>query len=156
MFKLDSEEALLQAFRPKDLKSFERPQGLQFPLFVRDYLAWQHPAGSYAYLVFAVPGGVPTGIVFETNGGAGPTVPAMCDWCHCSSLGTGVGLLTARLNAKKRVGVMVCSDLSCKQKLEEQADLSGRSVVPLMQKLIERMGRFAREALDIDLTAPRS
>ena len=57
---------------------------------VRDDLAWSHPAGGRVFLIFSVPGGVPTGIVFDTHGGAGPSVPAMCDWCHCMSAGTGV------------------------------------------------------------------
>lgn len=155
MFLLDSEDALIRTFRPKDQRSFERPAGVQFPLFVRDYLSWQHPGGGYVYLVFAVTDGAPTGILFDTNGGAGPTVPAMCDWCHSSSLGTGVGLLTAMKNAKKRVGVNVCVDLGCRQKLEEEADRAGRSVVPALGKLIDRMGRFASEALEIDLSGER-
>lgn len=154
MFNLESEEAVRSAFRPKDLKLLELPAGIQFPLFVRDYLAWTHPAGGRVYLVFAVPGGVPTGIVFDGKGnGSAATVPAMCDWCHCSSAGTGVGLLTARLNSKKTVGVHACCDLSCKQKLEDEANRSGRSVLPAMEKLIARMGRFASEALSIDLLA---
>ncbi len=153
MFNLESEEALRASFRPKDSKMVDLAPELKFPMFVRDYLAWVHPAGGRIYLVFAVPGAVPTGIVFDgKSSSAGASVTSMCDWCHCSSAGTGVGLLTAQLNAKKRVGVHVCWDLSCKQKLEEDANRSGRSVVPLMQKLVARMGRFASEALKIDLT----
>ena len=151
MFKLNDEAALLEAFRPRDRQQVELPPDLKLPLFVRNYLAWPHPAGGRVYLVFATPGGVPTGITFDTNDGAGPTVPQMCDWCHSSAPGNGVGLLTARVNAKKRVGVHLCSDLSCQRKLEEEADRTGRSVLPAMEKLIERMGRFAEEALDIDL-----
>jgi hypothetical protein len=48
--------------------------------------------------------------------------------------------------------VNVCSDLSCKQKLEDEANRSGRSVLPMMEKLIARMGRFASESLKIDLS----
>jgi hypothetical protein len=96
MFKLDSEDALLATFRPKDRKRVDVSAEVKLPLFVRDYLAWTQPAGSYVYLVFATPDGVPTGIVFETNGGAGATVPQMCDWCHSSGLGSQVGLLSAR------------------------------------------------------------
>lgn len=153
MFLLDSEQALLAAFRPRDRKNVELPAGLQYPLFVRDYLAWPHPAGGVTYLVFAVPNGAPTGITFDTNGDGVAAVPQMCDWCHSSGMGNRVGLLTATRNSKKRVGVHVCTDLGCKQRLEEDADRSGRSVVPAMEKLIQRMGRFASEALQIDLTA---
>lgn len=152
MFKLDSEEALLATFRPRDRKSVELSPDVALPVLVRDYLAWSHPAGGRVYLVFSVPGGAPTGIVFDTHGGGGPSVPHMCEWCHSSGMGTQIGLLTAYLNAKKRVGVHVCSDLSCKQKLQDEADRSGRSAVPAIQDLIARMGRFASEALKIDLS----
>jgi FBP C-terminal treble-clef zinc-finger len=153
MFKLESEDALLEAFRPKDRKAVELTKEVTPPMFVRDYLKWAHPSGAYVYLVFATPGGVPTGIVFETNGGgAGPPVPGMCDWCHSPGLGSQVGLLTAKLSAKKKVGVHVCTDLSCKEKLEDEANRSGRSALPMIAKLIERMGRFASEALQIDLS----
>lgn len=153
MFKLETEAELLASFRPKDRKLVQLGPEVTLPQFVRNYLTWKHPAGSYVYLVFATPGGAPTGIAFDhSGGGAGPSVPAMCDWCHLSSGGNQVGLLTARRNAKKRVGVHVCTDLGCQQRLEEEADRQGRSVLPWMEKLIERMGRFAAESLDIDLT----
>src|SRR6478672_10282445 len=129
MFRLDSEQALLKSFRPADRKVVELPPGLNLPLFVRDYLAWTHPAGGRTFVVFSVPGGVPTGIVFDTNG-SGPGVPAMCDWCHSPGLGTQVGLLTARVNSRKRVGVHICTDLSCRQKLEDDANRRGVSVLP--------------------------
>jgi hypothetical protein len=152
MFKLDSEDALRAAFRPKDRESLEVSKEVVLPALVRDYLAWRQPAGAYLYLVFAVPGGVPTGIVFEVNGGADPSVPQMCDWCHTTGVGSGVALLTATLNTRKRVGVHVCADLSCKQKLEDAASRGGYSALPSLQKLVERIGRFASEALKIDLS----
>ncbi len=152
MFKLDSEAAVLATFRPKDRKVVELSADLKFPLIVRDYVAWMHPAGGRVYLVFAIPNGTPTGIAFDTNGGAGPSVPAMCDWCHMSASGTQVGMLTATVNAHKRVGVHVCTDLSCKQKVEDAANLAGTSVRPAMEKLVARIGRFASEALKIDLS----
>ncbi|MHB8896410.1 MAG: FBP domain-containing protein [Candidatus Geothermincolia bacterium] len=152
MFKLDSEEALLEAFRPRDRKSVQLSKDVTLPMIVHDYLAWTHPAGGRVHLVFSIRGGVPTGITFDTNGGSGPSVPQMCDWCHCCGMGSQVALLTARVNSKKRVGVHLCSDLSCKRKLEDEANLSGRSVIPALEKVIERMGRFATEALKIDLS----
>lgn len=151
MFKLESEAALREAFRPKDRKLVELSSDVKFPLFVRDYLAWTHPGGGHVYLVFAVPGGVPTGIVFDSNGGGAEGAPAMCDWCHGTGKGTQVGLLSARLNARKRVGIHVCTDLSCQQKVEEECNRAGKGVRPAMEKLVARMGRFASEALQIDL-----
>ncbi|MBS2032686.1 MAG: FBP domain-containing protein [Deltaproteobacteria bacterium] len=152
MFRLENEDTLLATFRPKDREAVRLAPEVKFPTIVRHYLAWVHPAGGRVFLVFQVPGGAPTGIVFDTSDGADPSVPQMCDWCHNSAPGTGVGLLTARRNAKKNVGVHICSDLSCRQKLEEDADRRGVSVLPMMEKLVQRMGRFASEALQIDLS----
>jgi FBP C-terminal treble-clef zinc-finger len=150
MFLLDTEAALLNAFRPRDRPTVHPPPHAKYPLLVRDYLAWPHPSGGFTYLLFAVRGGVPTGITFETNGGA--SAPQLCDWCHCQSSGAQVGTLTADRNSKRRVGANVCMDLSCKAKLEELANLTGANVRPAIEKLVERMGRFAAEGLGIDLS----
>jgi hypothetical protein len=155
VFKLDSEAALLAAFRPKDRPRVEVAPDLSFPLAVHDYLAWRHPAGGRVFLVFAVPGGAPTGIAFDAAEGPGPSVPHLCQWCHSSVEGNGVGLLTATLNGTKRIGVHVCSDLSCGQKLEEAANRLGQSVRPMMVKLVARMGQFASEGLKMDLSGQR-
>ena len=153
MFMLDSDQMLLDAFRPKDRQLVEPPPAVKLPLFVRTYLSWKQPAGSYVYLVFAVPGGVPTGIVFDSNtGGAEPMHPSMCDWCHCSGRGTEIGLLTTRLNRSEKVGVLVCSDLGCKDKLEDECNRTGKNVVVAMEKLVGRIARFANQALQIDLS----
>jgi hypothetical protein len=151
MFKLDSEEALLATFRPKDRKLVELAPETRFPLIVRGYHAWVHPAGGRVFLVFAVPGGAPIGIAFDGNG-SGPSVPHMCDWCHCSGSGTEVAMLTTFVHSRKRVGVQVCSDLSCKRKLEEEADRTGKNAKRAIEQLVARMGRFASEALKIDLS----
>lgn len=152
MFRLDNEEALLAAFRPKDRHPISSPPGAAFPLLVRECLSWTHPAGGRTYLVFATPGGAATGIAFEHSGGSGIGVPHMCDWCHFVGGGNQVGLLTALVNGKTRAGVNVCTDLSCKTKLEGEANRSGQSVAPGLEKLVSRMGRFASEALKIDLS----
>ncbi|HEY1086607.1 MAG TPA: FBP domain-containing protein [Archangium sp.] len=154
MFKLDSEEALVKAFRPKDRQHVEVIKELQFPMIVTDYVGWVHPSGGCVFLVFAAPKGPPIGIVFDSNGGSGPGVVQMCDWCHGHAGGSGVGMLTAKVNSKRRVGVYACIDLSCAQKLEDEANRNGSSPRPAMEKLIQRMGRFANEALGIDLMSP--
>ena len=151
VFTLASDADLLRAFRPKDRAGLELDPALRFPLEVRDYLAWRHPAGGRVYLVFTAPGGVPTGIAFDANH-SGEHAVMMCDWCHSFASGTHVGLLTATLNGTKRIGVHLCSDLSCKAKLEEQANLAGRPVEPLVAAVVSRMGRFASEGLHIDLS----
>lgn len=152
MFKLDTEKELMDAFRPKDRKSVELPGDLKFPLFVRNYLAWLHPAGGKSYLVFSVPGGVPTGIAFNTSGD-GPSVPQMCDWCHMSAVSGDVGMITAKISGKRTAGVFVCNDIACAKKIEDEANRNGVSPLPMLATLLERMGRFANEGLGIDLTA---
>ena len=151
MFKLDTEQALLDAFRPRDRALIALAPEVKFPALVRTYLAWPHPAGGRVFLLFSTPGGVPTGIAFDTSG-SGSAVPHMCDWCHGYGAASGVGLLTARVNSKQTVGVNVCVDLSCQRKLEDEANRSGRNVKPALEALIARMGRFASEALQIDLS----
>lgn len=151
MFKLDTEAALLAAFRPKDKKRVELPKDLKLPVLVHDYLAWTHPAGGRLFLIFQVPGGIPTGIAFDVDGGGGgAAVPHLCEWCHQTGAGNQVGLLSATVNAKRRAGVHVCVDLSCGKKLEEAADLGGYSARPGLEKLVGRMARFAEQALHID------
>ena len=152
MFKLDSEKTLLSAFRPKDRKVVELTKEVRLPLVVPHYLAWAHPAGGKIFLVFAVPGGAPTGIAFNTNGD-GHAVPHMCDWCRSSGTGKDVSMLTTYATSRRVIGVQVCTDLSCARKLEDEADRSGVSVLPAMEQLVARMGRFAHKGLGIDLTA---
>jgi hypothetical protein len=154
MFKLDSEAVLLRTFRAKDRKRVELSRDVKLPLYVRHYVAWTHPAGGRVYLIFAVPGGAPTGIVFDSHG-AGPAVPHMCDWCRCSGLGERIGLLTARLSSTHVVGVHVCSDLGCQRKLEDEANRRGDSVLPAMDALVDRMAAFAAGGLNINLRADR-
>jgi hypothetical protein len=150
MFKIESADALLATFRPKDRRAVELPADLSFPVLVADYLAWQHPAGGRVFLVFAPPKGPPIGVAFDSNGGGGAGVPHLCDWCHVSSPGTGVALLTATRTSTKRIGVNVCADLSCKVKIEEQANRLGTGTRRQMEQLLERMARFAHEGLGIE------
>jgi hypothetical protein len=150
VFKLETRASLVDTFRPKDRPLVELPVDFRFPLAVKDYVAWPHPGGGRVFIVFSIPGGVPTGIAFDSNSGG--SMPSMCSWCHTPSVGTGVGLLVATLNSSKRVGVLACCDLSCRDKLEQAANLSGSSVRPAMEKLIARIGQFASDALKIDLS----
>lgn len=155
MFRLESEQALLKTFRPRDRRALEIPKELTFPLFVRDYLAWADPAGVYTYLVFggakAGKGSVATGIAFRRDQSAGAGA-RLCEWCHSHGTGEAIGLLTTDLNSKRRVGITLCLDLSCQRKLEDEANRSGRSLADRLAAMNERMARFAREALHIDLS----
>jgi FBP C-terminal treble-clef zinc-finger len=150
MFRIETEKDLMQAFRPRDRKTLELPAGFQFPLFVRDYLAWTEPAGTRVFLVVPSQGSrLPVGIAFRRDSQGGGPASCMCDWCHSYGSADEIGLLTTDVNSKRRVGVSLCIDLRCKEKLEAVADRSGRHPLELMKPLMERMSRFAREALRI-------
>lgn len=151
MFLIETEKDLLQAFRPRDREKVELPKDIRFPLFVRDYLAWVEPAGTRTFLVCPSPQGKPPmGIAFRRDSHGGPAPSHMCDWCHSYGSSNEIGLLTTDVNSKRRVGVNLCLDLRCKDKLESAADLSGRHFRDVIPPLMERMLRFAREALRIE------
>ncbi len=146
MFKLANDRALLRTFRPLDRKQVEITREVSLPLRVTDYLTWNH--GRRVFLVFAAASGEPKGIVLQADSG-GPLVPHMCEWCHAVAPGTRVGMLTARRDRRSTIGILVCSDLGCRERIEDAADRAGANVHPAMEKLLHRMDRFAAR-LDFD------
>jgi hypothetical protein len=153
VFRLETDRALIESFRPRDRRVIEMPAGVTFPLFVRDYLAWTETSGARVYLVFAAPGSrKPIGLIFRRDSsGTQPPTSNMCDWCHSYGSSSEVGLLTTDVNSKRRVGVSLCMDLRCKEKIEDAADRSGRYPREALDQLRERMSRFAHEALGIEI-----
>jgi hypothetical protein len=150
MFRIETETDLMNAFRPRDRKHVELPPDFRFPHFVRDYVAWSDPSGVHTFLVLQEPkSGRPMGIAFKRDHSGGG-VPAMCDWCLSSGSSNSIGLLAAKANSKRIVGVHVCLDLRCSERIETTANLSGRNARDLIRKMMERMERFAREGLGID------
>jgi len=151
VFRLETDRALIESFRSRDRRVIEMPADITFPLFVRDYLAWTETSGARVYLVFAAPGSRrPIGLIFRRDlQDTGPT-SRMCEWCHSYGSGYEVGLLTTDVNSKRRVGVHLCVDLRCKEKLEDAADRTGRHPLEVLKQLQERMYRFAHEALGIE------
>jgi hypothetical protein len=152
MFQLASEKEFLSAFRSRDRKVVEPPKGTRFPLFVRDYLAWVDPYGVRVFLVFKAPGNQrPIGIAFRRDQQGDKTLTSrLCEWCHANGSADQIGLLTTDLDSKRRVGVNLCLDLRCGEKLESAANMAGRSVLDDTKQLLERMARFASEGLGIE------
>ncbi len=156
MFRIETEKEFLNAFRSRDRKHVEPPKGTRFPLFVRDYLAWVDPYGVRVFLVFTAPGATrPTGIAFRRDQqGDKMLAVRVCDWCRASGSADQIGLLTTDVDSKRRVGVNLCLDLRCNERLESATNLAGKSVVDESKRMIERMARFAHEVLGIDRAAP--
>lgn len=152
MFRFENDRALITSFRFRDRRVIEMPKGITFPLFVRDYLAWTETSGARVYLVFAAPGShKPIGIIFRREPPGGTSVARVCDWCHSYGTSDEVGLLTTDVDSKRRVGVALCIDLRCKEKLEDAADRAGRHPRHVLDQLCARMYRFAHEALGIEV-----
>jgi hypothetical protein len=151
MFRIDSEKQLLSTFRPRDRRNLELPKGLQYPLFINDYLTWTEQSGLRLFLVFARPGSrTPIGIAFRREQGEKGLAARVCDWCHSYGSGLEIGLMMADLNSKHRVGLGLCLDMRCREKIEQSSNLAGRSPVELSHQLLERMYRFAHEGLGIE------
>lgn len=149
MFLIKTERDLLNAFRRRDRDVVEPPPGAVYPMLVRDYRSWLDPTGVRAYLVFQDSvSGKPLGIAFRRDVAADDTGSRLCDWCH--NFGADVGLLTAERTSRRRVGVGVCRDLRCADRIEQAAELAGRSSRVPRLRLLERMARFAREGLGIE------
>jgi hypothetical protein len=73
----------------------------------------------------------------------------MCEWCHSYGSSSEVGMLTTDVDNRRRVGMTLCNDLRCKEKLEDAADRSGRHPLQFLEHPNARMFRFAHEALGI-------
>jgi hypothetical protein len=151
MFRIASENELLESFRPLDRGEVQLPESFHYPMTVRDYLTWTEPSGHRVYLLFSNRlTNAPLGIVFQRDPSAGGAA-AMCEWCHSVRAGNGVTLLTAAASAQRRVGIPLCRDLSCKEKAEAAP---GPDDVPQVaqgreriRRIVERMADFARQNL---------
>lgn len=152
MFLIRSDKELMDCFRQQDQAEVFIPADLVLPKVSKDYLTWMEPSGARAYLVFQDESfKAPFGIVFRRDQTAGPSVAAMCDWCHSVRSGNEIGVLTVSTSNKKRVGISLCRDLSCAEKIRSEPGANDFSVQASMQERIKRllakMSTFARQQL---------
>ncbi|WP_373049479.1 FBP domain-containing protein [Vulgatibacter sp.] len=152
MLLIRNAHELMEAFRPLDLRLFELPDEATYPLLVRDYRAWLETGGARIYLVYEDPDThKPRGLIFRRPNARGAGgVSHMCNWCHSYGGPDEIGLLLAEESARRRVGVVVCRDLGCRERVEEAGDLAGRDTAEAKRRVVERMARFANEALGLD------
>lgn len=146
-----SEDELVNAFRPRDRKHVEIPRYMRFPVAIEHYLAWTEPSGVRIFLLFRKPGTeTPIGVAFRRDQqGSAFSPKGVCDWCLHQGPSDEVGLLTATVNSKRRVGVYLCLDLSCLEKLQSVAELTGQDFNALAKRLQARMARFCDEGLTL-------
>ncbi len=152
MFKIDDEQQLVSAFRPRDRKVLDLPAGMKWPLVVHGAHAWSEPAGVRSFVVFQDPGtGRALGLVFRRDGqGVHDAAGTLCEWCHQVGTADRVGMLACEKSSKRVVGTILCRDLLCCDRAEDAAFRAGRNGKIARQQVAERMWRFAHEALGID------
>lgn len=151
-FQIGSEMELIGAFRSRDRKHVLIPRSMRFPIGIDHLLAWTEPSGVRIFLVCKNrEWRAPVGIAFRRDQqGVAVSPPGMCEWCLSTGPSDQIGLLTATVDSKTRVGVNLCLDLGCIQKLETLSSTSGVRLEKLTARLHERMDRFVREAVLIE------
>lgn len=118
MIRIDSEHELLMAFREIDRDEVDLASAVKFPLILKDYLAWTEPSGHRVYLLFQDPNGnIARGLVFRRSSIPAQPIVQMCQWCHSVRGGNAVRLLTVKASQNRTLGLHLCSDLSCKEKV---------------------------------------
>lgn len=143
-----NEAELLNLFRPNDRKRVDIPAHMVFPFAFNHYVAWVEPAGNYVYLVFKKPSWKnPVGVTFRRTNGSVQSPSRMCDWCHSCGPSSEIGLLSVTIDPNTTIGMMLCLDLSCINKLETVAGISGKNFEKLAEGLFERMNRFIKNAI---------
>jgi hypothetical protein len=117
MIRIADEKYLLASFRELDRDEVILTQEIKFPIGISDYFAWTEPSGNKAFLVLVDPvSNKPLGAVMHKYKGGEVTV-GMCEWCHTVRGSDVVGMMTAAVSEKKRVGTYVCTDLKCKENI---------------------------------------
>jgi hypothetical protein len=150
---IGSEEQLRDCFRAIDRGEVDAGT-LALPIDVDPLFSWS--VGPRAFLLFrdrsgTKAGGRPKGIVFRRNNGGIPDVAAMCEWCHVVRGHGAVQLLSAASDERHRVGLYLCADLGCLDKLAEPPgpdDLhEGLDAAARERKILARVSSFAQRRI---------
>ncbi len=153
LFRIDSEADLISSFRRRDQKHVELPRKASFPMTFRHYVAWSEPSGVRVFIVFSRPQwAAPLGIVFKRYQSTvvGATAGSgMCEWCHAHGMSDQIGLLSADVDSKRRVGVNLCLDLGCQDRIANTPGLPPQRAKDLTEQMMRRLARFSKDALEI-------
>lgn len=143
-FSINSEQELIESFRPRDQKKLLLPGSLKFPLNVRSYFTWKEPSGVYTYLVVKFPNwDLPRGVAFKrTPSGGGEPTGGLCSWCNAYGSSEDIGLLSIAMNANVSLSYLICQDISCIEKIEDMATLSGKNPEKYIAELYYRIGKM--------------
>lgn len=135
MLRIGDKYELLKLFRDVDVDNVVVPKEMNFPLAVTDYFAWKEPSGHRTYLVIE-DSDRPFAMTFERTKSS-EAVPMMCNWCHAVRPASDVALMTAAVDKRTRVGINVCSDLSCKENILDRPSVNDmRETLGIQEKVV--------------------
>lgn len=148
-FDITSEDELLHCFRERDQQRVILRRDIELPMRVQYYFTWGESSGVYRYLLFKKPGWeTARGVVFRVGPSNSDSASGgICDWCHAYGNSGQVGLLTTAINSKRTVGIMLCRDLSCGDKIENAPSQSSKNPETRILEVCDRIGRFFDETL---------
>ena len=142
-------EQIKEAFIPDDRRDWVDPKLERLVWDELDVLAWKHPKGGN-YFACIEDNGQLYGMIFQMNAGAG-RAGASCDLCYGTNDESGVKSAFIELvdNPRRKLGIHVCSDLACSQRVRGEAPAvfmyetisTGRRI----ERLQEKLGRFAQK-----------
>lgn len=145
MFRIESKDALIQLFREIDQPKVEIPNSFHFPIGLSDSLSWMEASGHRSFLIFQTATmDRPVGLSFEQTK-ATTDVPSMCQWCHSVRPVSDVTLMTVRLSHNHTIGLYLCSDLNCKERIVLPSVNDLRETLNIKEKqlrLMEKVEKF--------------
>lgn len=143
LFTINSEQELILSFRNRDQKKLVLPEKLKFPLNVRSYFTWKEPSGVYTYLVMRLPNwDAPRGVAFKRTPSTGEPVGGLCSWCNAYGSSEDIGMMSVTMSSSVSVSYLICQDISCIEKIEDAATLSGKDPEKYIAELYHRMGKM--------------
>ncbi|WP_413288597.1 FBP domain-containing protein [Bdellovibrio sp. HCB337] len=143
LFSIESEEDLVKAFRSRDQKKLVLPENLQYPLNVRSYFTWKESSGVYTYLIFKRPNwDLPRGVAFKRTPPSAEPTGGLCNWCHAYGTSDQIGLLSVAMSAEVSSSYLICQDLTCIEKIEEECARSGKDPEKYIEELYRKMTKL--------------
>lgn len=142
-FTIASKQELIHVFRDRDQKKLILPDHLNFPATVSSYLTWSESSGVYTYLVFKLPNwDTPRGIAFKKIHHSGEPTGNLCNWCHAYGSSDEIGLMSVTLTSKTSASYLLCKDLSCVDKIHDQANRAGKNPHRHLIELYSKMEKL--------------
>lgn len=142
-FSIESKDDLIKAFRLRDQKKLIFPADFSFPIRIQSFLAWKELSGVYTYLVFKKSNwDLPRGITFKRMSQGDAATGGLCGWCHSYGTSEEIGMLSVTMDPNITCGYILCQDLSCIEKIEENSARAGKNPENAIYQLYSRIEKF--------------